>query len=106
MVKIVRIDRWLKNFMVKKLILLIVAIILWRQVVPLWQLVMNFRLNDFSVYLDGTKAAMKGFNPYQLRFFDRFNYSPAATLFFIPLTLMPENTAEFIFTAISILSLF
>ena len=95
----------LKNFMVKKLLLLIVAIILWRQIVPLWQLVMNFRLNDFSVYLDGTKSALKGINPYQLRFFDRFNYSPAATLFFIPLTLIPENTAELIFTAISILSL-
>lgn len=102
----VRIDSRLKNFMVKKLILLIVAIILWRQVVPLWQLVMNFRLNDFSVYLDGTKAAMKGLNPYQLRFFDRYNYSPAATLLFIPLNLIPENTAEFIFTAISVLSLF
>jgi len=92
--------------MFKKLILLIVAIILWRQVVPLGQLILNFRLNDFSVYLDGTKAALKGLNPYQLRFFDRFNYSPAATLFFIPLTLIPENTAEFIFTAISVLTLF
>ena len=77
---------WLKNFMVKKLILLIVAIILWRQVVPLGQLILNFRLNDFSVYLDGTRAALEGLNPYQLKFFDRFNYSPAATLFFIPLT--------------------
>ena len=84
---------------------MIVAIILWRQIVPLWQLVMNFRLNDFSVYLDGTKSALKGINPYQLRFFDRFNYSPAATLFFIPLTLIPENTSELIFTAISISSL-
>ena len=90
----------------KKLILLIVAIILWRQVVPLGQLILNFRLNDFSVYLDGTRAALEGLNPYQLKFFDRFNYSPAATLFFIPLTLIPENTAEFVFTAISILSLF
>jgi hypothetical protein len=92
--------------MVKKLILLIVAIILWRQVVPLGQLILNFRLNDFSVYLDGTRATLEGLNPYQLKFFDRFNYSPAATLFFIPLTLIPENAAEFIFTAISILSLF
>ena len=92
--------------MVKKLLLLIVAIILWRQVVPLGQLILNFRLNDFSVYLDGTKAAMEGLNPYQLKFFDRFNYSPAATLFFIPLTLIPENSTEFIFTAISVLSLF
>lgn len=85
---------------------MIVAIILSRQVIPLWQLILNFRLNDFSVYMDGTKAALKGVNPYQLRFFDRFNYSPAAALFFIPLTLIPEDAAEFIFTAISILSLF
>ena len=106
MVRRVRMVEWLKNFMVKKLILLIVAIILWRQVVPLGQLILNFRLNDFSVYLDGTRAALEGLNPYQLKFFDRFNYSPAATLFFIPLTLIPENAAEFIFTAISILSLF
>ncbi|MBI5356976.1 DUF2029 domain-containing protein [Candidatus Collierbacteria bacterium] len=91
--------------MVNKLILLIVAIILWRQVIPIGQLIMNFRLNDFSVYLDGTKSALSGANPYQLRFFDRFNYSPAATLFFIPLTLIPENTAEFLFTAISAFSL-
>ena len=69
MVKMVGMVKLLKNFMVKKLLLLIVAIILWRQVVPLWQLVMNFRLNDFSVYLDGTKSALKGINPYQLRFF-------------------------------------
>ena len=85
---------------------MIVAIILWRQVVPLWQLILNFRLNDFSVYLDGTKAVLANQNPYQMKFFDRYNYSPAATLFFIPLTLIPENSAEFIFTTISILSLF
>lgn len=84
----------------------IVAIILFRQIVPVGKLILNFPLNDFSVYLDGTKAALSGQNPYQLKFFDRFNYSPAATLFFIPLTLIPENPAEFLFTVISILSLF
>lgn len=94
------------NFITKCLLLLIVAIILLRQVVPFRQLILNFRLNDFSVYIDGTKSALAGQNPYLLKFFDRFNYSPAATLFFIPLTLIPENMAEFIFTAVSILSLF
>src|SRR3990167_3350442 len=83
----------------------IVAIILYRQVVPLANLVKNFPLNDFSVYIDGTKATLNGENPYIVKFFDRYNYSPAASLFFIPLTLIPENTAEFIFTAISVLSL-
>lgn len=85
---------------------LIVAIILFRQIVPMANLILDFPLNDFSVYIDGTKSALAGQNPYLLKFFDRFNYSPAATLFFIPLTLIPENMAEFIFTAVSILSLF
>lgn len=106
MVIMARMVKRLGNFISKLLLLLIVAIILVRQAIPLWQLILNFRLNDFSVYLDGTKSALAGQNPYLLKFFDRFNYSPAATLFFIPLTLIPENTAEFIFTAVSILSLF
>lgn len=106
MVIMARMVKRLGNFITKRLLMLIVAIILLRQVIPLWQLILNFRLNDFSVYMDGTKTALKGANPYQLRFFDRFNYSPAATLFFIPLTLIPEDAAEFVFTVISILSLF
>lgn len=85
---------------------LIVAIILFRQIVPMANLILDFPLNDFSVYIDGTKSALAGQNPYLLKFFDRFNYSPAATLFFIPLTLISENMAEFIFTAVSILYLF
>jgi alpha-1,2-mannosyltransferase len=94
----------LKN-LTSRLVWVIVAIIMWRTIVPLGKLIRDFPLNDFSVYLDGTKAALKGVNPYQLRFFDRFNYSPAATLFFIPLTLIPKDAAELVFTAISILSL-
>lgn len=85
---------------------MIVAIILFRQIAPLAKLISNFPLNDFSVYMDGTRSALDGQSPYQLKFFDRFNYSPAAALFFIPLILISENSAEFIFTAISILSLF
>jgi alpha-1,2-mannosyltransferase len=83
---------------------LIVAIILYRQIAPLTSLVKNFPLNDFSVYIDGTKAMLGGENPYQLKFFDRFNYPPVAALFFAPLTFLPVNAAELIFTVISILS--
>lgn len=101
----VKMVKWLENFMDKRLILLIVAIILWRQVIPLANLVKNFPLNDFGVYLDGAKAALAGDNPYTVKFFDRYNYSPAGTLFFIPFTLMPVNLAELIFTLMSIISL-
>jgi len=97
--------KWLENFMNKRLILLIVAIILYRQVIPLANLVKNFPLNDFSVYMDGTKAALSGENPYKLKFFDRFNYPPAAALFFIPLSKLPIQLSEWIFTTVSVISL-
>ena len=82
----------------------IVAIILYRQVVPLANLVRSFPLNDFSVYIDGTKAALNGENPYGMKFFDRYNYPPAATLFFVPLAFLPIELSEWLFTGVSILS--
>jgi len=83
----------------------IVAIILYRQVVPLANLVKNFPLNDFSVYIDGTKATLNGKNPYIVKFFDRYNYSPAATLFFVPLVFLPRELSEWLFTVLSVVSL-
>lgn len=38
-------------------------------------------------------------------FFDRYNYSPAATILLSPLSLFPVNLSEFLFTAISVFSL-
>ncbi|MBI2309821.1 DUF2029 domain-containing protein [Candidatus Collierbacteria bacterium] len=104
-VKMVRMVKWLKDFMAKRIILLIVAIILYRQVVPLANLVKNFPLNDFSVYIDGTKATLNGENPYKLKFFDRYNYSPATTLFFLPLAAAPTELSEWLFTVLSVVSL-
>src|SRR3989338_18032 len=83
----------------------ILAIILYRQVVPLANLVKNFPLNDFSVYIDGTKATLNGKNPYIVKFFDRYNYSPAATLFFVPLVFLPRELSEWLFTVLSVVSL-
>ncbi len=87
------------------MIWVIVAIILYRQAVPLFRLVRDFPLNDFSVYIDGTKSALSGENPYKLKFFDRYNYSPAATLFFIPFSKLPVQLSEWIFAAVSVIGL-
>jgi len=86
------------------LLWLIVAIIIYRQIVPLANLVKDFPLNDFSVYIDGTKASLNRQNPYAIKFFDRYNYPPAATLFFIPLAFLPINLSELIFIIASIAS--
>lgn len=82
----------------------IVTIILYRQIIPLTLLIRDFPLNDFSVYIDATKTALKGENPYQKWFFDRFNYPPITMAFFYPLTLISTNQAEFLFTGLSIIS--
>jgi alpha-1,2-mannosyltransferase len=71
----------------------------------LFHLIRQFPLNDFGVYMDGVKHTLSG-NPYTLKFFDYYNYPPAATLFFYPFSLLPINTAEFIFTGLSLFSLF
>ncbi|OGY16738.1 MAG: hypothetical protein A2784_04605 [Candidatus Chisholmbacteria bacterium RIFCSPHIGHO2_01_FULL_48_12] len=71
----------------------------------LFRLIRDFPLNDFSVYMDGVKHTLTD-NPYTLKFFDYYNYPPAATLFFYPFTLSPIDTAETIFTIISLSSLF
>lgn len=81
------------------------TIILLRQIIPISKLIRDFPLNDFSVYLDGTNATLDGKNPYLMKFFDRYNYPPAATVFFVPLIKLDINAAEFIFTALSIISL-
>ena len=86
------------------LLWLIVAIILYRQVIPLANLVKYFPLNDFSVYIDGAKTVLDGENPYKLKFFDRYNYSPAATLFFVPLASLPIELSEWLFTILSVVS--
>lgn len=83
----------------------IASFILLRQIIPISKLILDFPLNDFSVYLDGTKATLAGKNPYLLKFFDRYNYPPAATIFFMPLTKIDVNTVEFIFTTLSVISL-
>ena len=70
----------------------------------LFRLIRDFPLNDFSVYMAGVKYTLTG-NPYTQKFFDYYNYPPAATLFFYPFSLLPINTAEFIFTGLSLLSL-
>ncbi len=88
--------------MSKIALITIATIIIWRQLIPLHQLIANFPLNDFSVYVDGTKSTLRGENPYTQWFFDRYNYPPAATLFFLPITLLPTNTAEYFFSAISL----
>lgn len=71
----------------------------------LFRLIRDFPLNDFSVYMNGVEHSLTG-NPYTQKFFDYYNYPPPATLFFYPLILLNINTAEIIFTLISILSLF
>lgn len=71
----------------------------------LFRLIRYFPLNDFSVYMNGVKHSLTG-NPYTQKFFDYYNYPPAATLFFYAFTLLPINTSEFIFTGLSVLSLF
>lgn len=71
----------------------------------LFRLIRNFPLNDFSVYMNGVEHSFTG-NPYTQKFFDYYNYPPAATLFFYAFTLLNVNTAEFIFTGLSLLSLF
>ncbi len=69
----------------------------------LFRLIRDFPLNDFSVYMNGVEHTLSG-NPYTQKFFDYYNYPPAATLLFYPFSLLPINTAEFLFTALSLLS--
>lgn len=71
----------------------------------LFRLIRDFPLNDFSVYMKGVEHSLTG-NPYTQKFFDYYNYPPPATLFFYAFTLLPINTSEFIFTGLSVLSLF
>src|SRR3989344_504526 len=86
----------------KFMLLIVAAAILYRQLVPLLKLIIDFPLNDFSVYLDGIRTTVGGGNPYTQWFFDRYNYSPSATLLLWPFILIPVNPSELIFTGISI----
>ena len=86
-------------------LIIFAGLLILRQVLALNQLIQSFPLNDFGVYLQGVQHTLTG-NPYAQKFFDYYNYPPAATLFFYPLTLLPINTSEFIFTGLSIISLF
>lgn len=90
-----------KFFLFHVLAIYIVA----KSIIPLVELITQFPLNDFSVYIDGTKATLAGQNPYRLWFFDRYNYPPFATIIFVPLTIFTQNASEYIFTVISIISL-
>ena len=90
---------------IKIIIVAVSSILLIRQLTTIIQLIDEFPLNDFSVYLDGTRATLAGQNPYTMWFFDRYNYPPSATIFFVPLTWISQNTAEYIFTSLSIISL-
>lgn len=83
---------------------MVALVIIARSILPLFTLIAHFPLNDFSVYLDGTRATLAGKNPYDLWFFDRYNYAPAATILFVPFTWVSQNAAEFIITTISLLS--
>jgi len=95
----------MKKTQLGPVILLISAVITYRQLAPLLTLIKTLPLNDFSVYLDGITTTLNNQNPYKLWFFDRYNYSPAATFLLLPLVSLPVNWAEFLFTAFSILSL-
>ena len=92
-------------FLAKVGLITVALVLIFRQLYSLAQLIRGFPLNDFSVYMSGVEHTLKD-NPYTLKFFDYYNYPPAATFFFYPLSLLPVNTSEFIFTAVSVLSLF
>ena len=92
-------------FLAKAGLVIISLILIWRQLASMTQLIRGWPLNDFSVYMKGVEHTFTG-NPYTQKFFDYYNYPPAATLFFYPLSLLPIDTSEFIFTGLSILSLF
>ena len=85
-------------------LILISSFLILRQLSSLSQLISGFPLNDFSVYMGGVSHTLTD-NPYTQKFFDFYNYSPAATLFFYPFSLLPINSAEFLFTGLSLLSL-
>ena len=89
----------------KFIVIAVFTFLIFRQLIPLFQLIREFPLNDFSVYMSGVEHTLTD-NPYTLKFFDYYNYPPAATLFFYPFNRLPVNTSEFIFTAVSVLSLF
>lgn len=86
-------------------ILVITGVILYRQVLPIFNLIRQFPLNDFSVYIDGVRDSLANKNPYELRYFDRYNYSPAASVIISPLVFFPVDFAEILFTTLSIVSL-
>lgn len=92
-------------FLAKTGLIIVSLILIFRQLSSLTQLIRDFPLNDFSVYMNGVKHTLTD-NPYTQKFFDYYNYPPAATLFFYAFTLLPINTSEFIFTGLSVLSLF
>src|SRR3989344_3730258 len=92
-------------FLAKAGLVIISLILIWRQLASMTQLIRGWPLNDFSVYMKGVEHTFTG-NHYTQKFFDYYNYPPAATLFFYPLSLLPIDTSEFIFTGLSILSLF
>lgn len=96
---------WKKIASFLKLLLYFIVAILFVKEADNWiRLVRDFPLNDFSVYIDGAKTQMSGENPYTKWFFDRYNYPPFATVLFVPLTLLPINTAEGVMTLISLMS--
>ena len=87
------------------MLFLLAIFIILRQLLPLGKLIQDFPLNDFSVYRDGVATTIRGENPYTQWFFDRYNYSPAATILFLPIHYLPVDIAEFVFTALSLTAL-
>lgn len=61
-------------------------------------------LNDFQVYYQAAKISLSE-NPYKKEYFSPYNYPPTATLFLLPLTLLPYKLAEFLWLMLSFFSL-
>lgn len=92
-------------FLAKAGLVIISLVLIWRQLAAVTQLIRGWPLNDFSVYMNGVEHTLTG-NPYTQKFFDYYNYPPPATLFFYAFKLLPVDASEFVFTGLSITSLF
>lgn len=61
-------------------------------------------LNDFQVYYQAAQASLSE-NPYKKEYFSPYNYPPSATIFLLPITLLPYKSAELFWLIISVFSL-
>lgn len=88
----------------KPLLALIALLLFSHLLYSLFDLSKTRNLNDFQVYYQAAQASLSE-NPYKKEYFSPYNYPPSATIFFLPITLLPYKSAELFWLIISVFSL-